>query len=217
MKPQPIEIEAAAEIASAVALMRYFPRKDPAALAAVAEIIRQECASEAEAQAVVDATSTNGNDIWTSAGAFREFTQTIVDRLRSRRPAPAARPTSPTPAADCPQCPFITPKPLKPSERKSAIAYAAANCPQCPRLTTGRLLAEEDTKDRQAAATIKAMPEEEREQLRERAAKVYRDYHRKNPDSIACTEPYLSANIRRLMIAEVRKRAEPEPQKRGKK
>lgn len=86
--PPPLTIEEAADYAGRVALMRYFPRRDPNAIAETADILRQVCSTHEQAEAVATATTQPGADVWKSAGEFRRFAAAVVNSLAPPAPAP---------------------------------------------------------------------------------------------------------------------------------
>lgn len=92
--PPRLTIEEAADYAGRVALMRYFPRRDPNAIAETADILRQVCSTHEQAEAVATATTQPGADVWKSAGEFRRFAAAVVNSLAP--PAPAPRPAGNT-------------------------------------------------------------------------------------------------------------------------
>ena len=158
-----IDAQTATDLAATIALLRYFPRRDPRALAAVAQVIREVADSPEEAQALTDAIG-RGTDQWRSLAHFRSLAE---QHLANIRQTPLSEPI-PTPRAPK-ACDCHLKAPADRPARLAGITWAKSHCPQCPFLPTAQLIEEDDRRDDIAAQAIAALPESERAELEQRA------------------------------------------------
>lgn len=192
MTPNPYTLDDADRDAHRIATaVRYFPRRDPHAVANVIAYLAESCQTPDQAERAVQACENLAR--YTSLADLKATIHAAIFPAAD----PAADPprlTAAPPLHVCPACPWTKGHSFTPAERLAAIAQTRARCPTCPYLATAEVLAAAEAEDAAELARYDALPPAKRVELETAGREIFQHLQDQFPDTAA----YESVNARRM-------------------